>query len=234
MHEGHRMRMRQKAEKGDLAEHEWLELLLFNAIPRRNTNEIAHALILRFGSIQGVFAASAEDLESVKGVGENVASYLHTIGHFYKNFHEQAEKRYYGKFEHREFLTFVNDVYIDIAVEVLDLYLLDGDGKIIAKKRFSVEELYSVKVIPEDVSSFLLTREASGVVMVHNHPQGKAFPSEADDIMTKNCQVLCSMHNRLLCDHVIYAPNGVYSYYLSDRMQAISKQYSIGNFTSAE
>jgi DNA repair protein RadC len=234
MHEGHRMRIRQKAEKGELAEHEWLELLLFNAIPRRNTNEIAHALILRFGSVQGVFSASVEDLESVKGVGESVASYLHTIGHFYKNFHVQEEKRYYGRFEHRGFLAFVNDAYKDVEVEVLDLYLLNGDGRVTAKKRFSVEDLYSVKVIPEEISAFLLTREASGVVMVHNHPCGEAFPSKADDTMTKNCQVLCSMHNRLLCDHVIYAPNGVYSYYLSDCMQSISKQYSIGNFTPAE
>ena len=51
IHDGHRQRMYEKAEKGVLAEHEWLEVLLFNAIPRRNTNDIAHALIAQFGSV---------------------------------------------------------------------------------------------------------------------------------------------------------------------------------------
>ena len=64
--------------------------------------------------------------------------------------------------------------------------------------------------------------------MVHNHPFGEAVPSDADDTMTKNCQLLCSVNNRLLCDHMIYAPSGVYSYYLSGRLSEISKQYSVG------
>lgn len=234
LHDGHRARMRQKAEKGELEEHEWLEVLLFNAIPRRNTNEIAHALLLRFGSIQRVFSARTEDLLSVDGVGESVATYLRTVGCFYEKFREKEEKRYYGKFEHNAFLSFVNDSYYGIEVEVLDLYLLNGEGLVVDKKRFSVEQLYSVKVIPEELTSFLLQREGSGVVMVHNHPRGDACPSAADDAMTKNCQLLCSMHNRLLCDHVIYAPNGVYSYYLSERMQGISRRYSVGNFRMEE
>ena len=62
---------------------------------------------------------------------------------------------------------------------------------------------------------------------MHNHPFGTATPSKADDEMTKNCQMLCSMHNRLLCEHVIYAPDGLFSYYLSERMQEISKRYAV-------
>ena len=52
--------------------------------------------------------------------------------------------------------------------------------------------------------------------------------------MTKNCQMLCSMHNKLLCDHIIYAPNGMYSYYLSGRMVEISKNYSVSKFLGEE
>jgi len=63
--------------------------------------------------------------------------------------------------------------------------------------------------------------------MVHNHPFGDAVSSEKDDMMTKNLQMLCSMHNRLFCDHIIYAPNGMYSYYLSGKLKEISENYSI-------
>jgi len=70
--------------------------------------------------------------------------------------------------------------------------------------------------------------------MVHNHPYGEAIPSDSDDRMTKNCQMLCSMHNRLFCDHITYAPNGMYSYYLSGRMKDISQNYSVCKFLEDE
>ena len=70
MHEGHRKRMYEKLKNGDgLYDHEILEILLFNAIPRKNTNPVAHELIKTFGSLSGVFAAEPERLMTVDGVG---------------------------------------------------------------------------------------------------------------------------------------------------------------------
>ena len=72
IHEGHRARMRTKLmESGErvFADHELLEVLLYYAIPRRDTNELAHRLLEQFGSLQGVLSASAQELACVKGVG---------------------------------------------------------------------------------------------------------------------------------------------------------------------
>ena len=57
-HDGHRHRIIEKLDTGVLCEHELLEILLFNALPRRNTNDLAHRLLTAFGSIRGVFSAS--------------------------------------------------------------------------------------------------------------------------------------------------------------------------------
>ena len=54
IHDGHREKMRQRFLTGGLdgfADHEALELLLYYAIPRRDTNPIAHALMERYGSL---------------------------------------------------------------------------------------------------------------------------------------------------------------------------------------
>ncbi len=64
-------------------------------------------------------------------------------------------------------------------------------------------------------------------MLVHNHPLGVSKPSIADDDMTKRCQLMCDMHGVLLCDHLIYAQGGVFSYYQNGRMQQISHSYSI-------
>ena len=54
VHEGHRERMRNKyVNKGIevFEQHEILEMLLFYAIPRKNTNDIAHRLLEACGSL---------------------------------------------------------------------------------------------------------------------------------------------------------------------------------------
>ena len=66
MHEGHRRRMYEKLKNDSLLEdHELLEILLFNAFQRKNTNPIAHALLDRFGTLSGVFGADYNKLITV-------------------------------------------------------------------------------------------------------------------------------------------------------------------------
>ena len=82
IHEGHRARMRTKLmESGErvFADHELLEVLLYYAIPRRDTNELAHRLLEQFGSLQGVLSASAQELACVKGVGEYAAAHIKIV-----------------------------------------------------------------------------------------------------------------------------------------------------------
>lgn len=79
VHDGHRERLRWRfIEHGlkNFNELNSLELLLFFAIPRRDTNELAHTLLARFGTLAGVFDASYEELTSVPGVGENAAALI--------------------------------------------------------------------------------------------------------------------------------------------------------------
>ena len=79
VHDGHRQRKKEQFRTHGLdafADHEVLELLLYYAIPRRDTNPVAHRLMERFGSLDGVFSATVEELEEVEGMGENAATLL--------------------------------------------------------------------------------------------------------------------------------------------------------------
>ena len=78
-HEGHRSRLKETCiENGidSMNDINALELLLFFAIPRADTNPLAHKLLDRFGSLDGVFKASREELMEVDGIGENAALLL--------------------------------------------------------------------------------------------------------------------------------------------------------------
>ena len=77
MHEGHRQRLSVKIKNSDaLYAHELLEVLLFNACPRRDVNDVAHGLINSFGSITRVLQADISELRKVDGVGESISEYI--------------------------------------------------------------------------------------------------------------------------------------------------------------
>ena len=79
---GHRQRVKERFRKEGLDsfdEVHALELLLFYAVPQRDTKAMARALLDRFGSLSLVLEATADELMTVPGVGENVATYLTMI-----------------------------------------------------------------------------------------------------------------------------------------------------------
>ena len=225
-HDGHRKRMIQKLETGNLLEHELLEVMLFPLLPRKNTNDIAHRLLQKFGSMQGVLRAHKEELMQVKGIGENCASNLRCIGIVYDKYFTDKKESYEGKDERLNFLSFVDKEYRDLDYEVFDIYLLNKSNEIIHRKRYTENETVTAKIRVNELLKVCSKENPFGVVLVHNHPKGDSHPSNADDETTGLFQVVCSMHGVILCDHCIYSPKGVYSYYLSGNLQKISKSFS--------
>ena len=93
LHAGHRERAVKKflTNPDSFSDHELLEVLLFYALPRRDTNALAHRIIKYFGSLEKVFSAPLESLKAVDGVGDRVATELLVIGTMYKRL--RAEKQ---------------------------------------------------------------------------------------------------------------------------------------------
>ena len=86
VHAGHREKLRKKFLKNkdfsNMEEHEILELLLFYALPRVNTNIIAHELINECRGLDRVFTAPREQLKAVDGVGDKVCDYIDILSAF--------------------------------------------------------------------------------------------------------------------------------------------------------
>ena len=221
MHEGHRQRLIAKLEEGTLCDHEYLEMLLFNALPRKNTNDIAHRLLAEFGSLNKVFAAKPEQLCKVEGVGKSVASYLQCLSLAIQAYVDKKIVALPKKFEPQSFLTFVKNQYESATKEILDMYFIDGEGAVYKRVGYTTQSLYSVIVEPDELVSTFLKEKTSGIVLVHTHPSGNMQPSAMDDKTTQNIQKLCYHNGVLLCDHVIYSSRGMYSYYLSGKLHEL-------------
>lgn len=233
-HAGHRKRIIKKLESDTLLDHELLEIMLFAVLPRRNTNDLAHRLLNKFGSLHEVYSASIEELMQVQGIGESIAAHIRCTGIIYRKHFLKEKNRFTGKFESRNFAAYVKERYEELNCEVVDVYILGRSGEIVKRHRFTDQNQISAELDIAYLSKLLAKETPSGIVLVHNHPSGTGAGSAADDQMTLQCQMVCSMHGVLLCDHLIYSPQGVYSYYLAGRLQEMSKKYSMQSITSTE
>ena len=220
-HSGHRQRLFQKLKEGKLTQHEYLEMLLFNAMPRRNTNDLAHRLYSEFGGLKKVLNASYEQLMKVEGVGESVALYIVCLGKILEQCKTEEQEETpcsIAVYEFSSFVAFVKQEYAHLQHERLDVYLLDSDSRIIGRKTSSLAHTGEVFVEPTFFTQLFAAYSPSGIVLVHNHPKGKCTPSNVDNRSTERVQELCELHNVLFCEHFVYGLDGVYSYGEDRRM----------------
>ncbi len=226
-HEGHRQRMYEKLLKESLLKTEEMEMILYFCVPRRNTTDLAHRLIEKFGSAPAVLRAPKEDLMQVKGMGENIVANLSLIGGVCRNNFKRGYDPFVGQFNLMEFHILGVDLYASEENEVLDIYLLNAQNRLIGRHRYTDENVATVKLDAKWLTRLLADDEVYGVVMVHNHPEGTAQYSMRDEVATRACQALCNAHGKVLCDHVIFSKTEVFSYYRHGKMEGISAEYGL-------
>lgn len=208
VHEGRRQRKKQQfmAEGLDaFLDHEALELLLYYAIPRRDTNPIAHELIRRFGSLDAVFTAPKEELMRVDGVGENAAALIQLILPMYRRIRiaEKASETILNSTE-KAGAFFVGRFACERTESMYEA-CLDAKGKVLSVHKLAVGDVNFVHVDIRIIVQNALLCHASAVILAHNHPSGVALPSEADNAVTMQIDKVLQSVGVTLFDHIIVA-----------------------------
>lgn len=224
LHAGHRSRMTQKLLKSPelFSDYELIEVLLFSAIPRKNTNEIAHKLLQTFGTLERIFNATAQELISVDGIGDKAAAQMILFGQLIKRIkNSERSKQSLGTFESAK--NFLIDYFRDERYEILLFVLLDKNRKIVTKIEYTDVRRTSVSADMPEIANAIALHKPMFAIMAHNHPGGSPVPSEDDDLTTKKVNVLCQMHGVNLLDHVIVAGERLYSYYQSKKLDDIKQ-----------
>lgn len=210
-HSGHRERLRQRFTESGINEttpdHEILEFLLFYSIPRINTNDIAHRLIDRFGSIAGVFEASQSELLKVEGIGKNSAILIKSMLPIMKKYlscKNKAPTKFSSVTEVGDYLL---NQYIGCTEEMFAITLMDGQGKFLGFKILEQGDIGSVGISTRKVIQCVLETNACCAVISHNHPSGIALPSAADLAVTETVKTALDKISVRLLDHIIIADN---------------------------
>lgn len=212
---GHRARLRQRfLEAGleGLAEHELLELILFNALPRIDTKPLAKKLLQRFGSFAAVVSATPDELASVSGIGITAISALKLI---------QAGALSLAKSHvmHKPILSswtaLIDYCHIAMSYEKIEqtrILLLDHKNRLLADEIMHHGTLDHTAIYPREVAKRALYRHATALILVHNHPSGDPTPSKEDIIMTRKLKDALDPIGIILHDHLVIAGESYVSF----------------------
>ena len=208
IHDGHREKMRQRFMTGGLdafADHEILELLLYYAIPRRDTNPIAHALMERYGSLPAVLAAPMEDLKRTEGIGESAAVLLHLVPQVCRRARlaQVGEDQVLNSSERAG--AYLLECFDWESREVIYQLCLDRKGKLLACKRLGEGSVASADLDVRRLVENAILTGASAVILAHNHPSGVALPSDGDYTATMRVRAALNAIGIELADHIIVA-----------------------------
>lgn len=224
IHDGHRQRLRDSFRKEGLAGFDAirsLELLLQYAIPRRDVNPLAHALLDRFGSLQEVFEASEQELLQVEGIGPSAAVLLRLVPQIVKKsaVDHAAQLRYLaGTADARDYLM---PYFLYEREELALLLCLDSQKRVIRCEELARGVVNAVSIDLRRVLEIALKQRACSLILAHNHPDGPAVNSREDDAVTGQLYRSLQTVGIELRDHLIFARDGVFSYRESGALQIL-------------
>ncbi len=195
MHSGHRSRLKEKFLKeglDSLNEIQVLEMLLFYCIPQGDTNETAHALLSKYGSLSSVLDAPFESLIECPGIGTHTATFIRTLPALCRRY--RLDKIMSNKiFSDREKICrYLSAYFMDIKNEQAILMCFDAKCRLICTEKLSLPTSdFAVSISSRRVAEVSLACHANAVVLAHNHPSGMCEPSQSDISLTN--EISCAL-----------------------------------------
>ena len=205
--------MRQRAldtEFNGFSEHEILEMLLFYALPRVNTNNIAHRLISEFGSLSAVLSAPAEQLEKVSGISGSSAvfiSFFNRLCHMYASSVNTGNKFSSTDDLKKYFL----DYFESNNSEICLIISVDTDFRLTNVRSYPTSFFTENKIPPRQLISTILNCKMERIVIGQNHPGKLPVPHDDDYFVTKLFAEAIKPLGIRFCDHIICGKNYAFS-----------------------
>ena len=208
LHAGHRQRVKARylSEGLDAFEdHQVLELLLFYAVPRKDTNELAHRMIKEFGSLAGLFEADPKDIARRCGVSENTAILVSLIPslsrrYFLNKWGEKPIINSSSKAGEYAISLLAGRIY-----EAFYVICLDSQNRVNHADLVHEGTINEAVVYPRLIVETALRHQANSVILAHNHPGGSTRPSAADISVTKKIVTALESISIKVLDHIIVA-----------------------------
>lgn len=215
-HMGHRSRLREKYVKSgadSFLDYELMELLLTYAIPQKDVKPIAKELFRKFHSFSGIIDAPLAEIRKVPGLGDTSSILVKLV-------RDISSAYLAARMREQDILTSPDSVtnfarmklsgHEDESFMVIYLNTKNhvSDYEIIQTGTIDRAVIYPRNLIKKSLAS-----NASGLIIVHNHPSGICDPSEEDKTLTMAIKNAVEAVNIRFLDHLIVGKAGYFSFF---------------------
>jgi DNA repair protein RadC len=208
LHHGHRQRLRQRFltdGMGAMSEEELLELLLFYAVPRRDTKALAQKLLRSFGSLPELLNAPVDQLTEQGELSEPAVTLLKLAEALAQRQRSRCAGQRLVLNSTEKCGAFLMPFFAGAHQEMVYVLALDGQCRYLDCRNMLTGNVNTVSISIRKVVEFALEVRASSMVLAHNHPSGVAVPSKADIETTGKLKQALNAVDVLLVDHVVVA-----------------------------
>ena len=209
-HAKHRYRMKEKFRRNGLKAfepHEMVELLLYYARPRVDTNEIAHDLYNKFGSVAKILDADPNELQSVSGVGTETVTFIKFFREMFKEYTTQKNSPGTLLNTTEKIGEYLKCKYIGEKEEVVYLLCFDNTMKMLSCSEMSRGSAMGTEISVRKIIEIAIRENAGSVILSHNHPLGYPSPSSDDIASTVELRRRLKLVGVDMLDHIIVGNN---------------------------
>lgn len=214
-HKGHRQRLKKRyilSGIDALHDYEVLELLLFYAIPRRDTKALAKDLLKKFGSLKKLMDADPKEIEALTGVGAQTALLIRLVKDLGTLYLQEKAMETAQISSTKALLDYCMASMGGLKDERFNVIYLNAQNRIIKTEVIQEGIVNQAVVYPRKILEMALKHKASSIILVHNHPSGNIKPSEADIRLTRTLQDTARVLDILIHDHIIVGENRYFSF----------------------
>jgi len=190
-----------------LTDEELLAIILRSGGTTGSAITLARNIIKTYGSIRNIVSLDFEQLRNIKDIGPAKATSIKALG--------EISKRITGERNFREHISTPKDVYKAIYTELygkqeeyLYILILDSRNKIISKELITKGTVNQSLISSRDIYKKALAKNATSIILIHNHPSNDPTPSKEDIIATEMVAEIGKKIGIPLLDHLIFADTG--------------------------
>lgn len=195
-----------------LSDAELLAIFLRMGVKGKSAVDLARDLLVRFGSLSALYAASAQEVKQVHGMG--LSKYVQLQAAF-----EMSRRALAEEMAVRDVLSSPDQVrdYLKLTLahqqkEVFMSIFLDAQHRVLASEEMFTGTLTQASVYPREIVKRALYHNAAAMILAHNHPSGVAEQSRADEVITQTLKQALALVDVHVLDHFIVAGNQTLSF----------------------
>nr|WP_136252791.1 DNA repair protein RadC [Ningiella ruwaisensis] len=187
----------------NLSDAELLAIFLQTGVKGQNAVQLAKSALQRFGSLRSLLQAPKRKLMSTPGFGAAKYAVLQASIELQKRHLSEQMVRERSFCHADDASNYLISQLRDKQREVFSMLMLDSQHQLIAYREMFQGTINSAAVYPRELVKQAMEDNAAAVILAHNHPSGRAEPSQSDIAITQKIKQAMQLVEVTVLDHFV-------------------------------